>query len=81
MASRGRTDKIYFHIDIRKLQASPSMKHLKALAATMRELRPQLLRHLQGTTICVHSAFQKALLKLVFALQPPATPITVNQVK
>ena len=68
---------LQFEVDITQLHKAPSLGKVKALAGTLRALRPHLIRALQHTTIHVHTRTQKALLRLVFMLQPPATPIRV----
>ena len=66
-----------FQVDIKRLHKTPSLGRIRSLAATLRELRPHLLRNLQQTTIHVQKRLQQRLLQLVFRMQPPATPIRV----
>ena len=68
---------LQFQIDITRLHKTPSLAKVRLLAGTLRVLRPHLVRSLRQTTIRVQTRTQQALLRLVFRLQPPATPIRV----
>ena len=68
---------LQFQIDITRLHKTPSLAKVRLLAGTLRVLRPHLIKSLRQTTIRVQTRMQQALLRLVFRLQPPATPIRV----
>ena len=70
---------LLFSIHITQLHKTPALPRIRQLAATLRALRPHLVRSLRETTIHVQTRTQQALLNLVFRLQPPSTPIRVRR--
>ena len=68
---------LQFRVNITRLHKTPSLAKIRLLAGTLRVLRPHLVKSLRQTTIHVQTRMQQALLRLVFRLQPPATPIRV----
>ena len=68
---------LQFRVNITRLDKTPSLAKIRLLAGTLRVLRPHLVKSLRQTTIHVQTRMQRALLRLVFRLQPPATPIRV----